>query len=173
MPPKEDQAPEQPKVNVQEEVNKAIAPLQERIASLEGELKAKTGEFEQSKSVWTEKESRIGDFDRRIGTLTAEKDGIVKQYGELVRKTNPAVPADMITGATVDEINASLNKGLGFVDQVKKNLDSDYEAKRKALEEQAQETRVPPGAPGRTEPDTSTMSSKEKITFGLNKARKK
>ena len=38
---------------------------------------------------------------------------------------------------------------------------------RAQMEEQAQSTRVPAGAPARAAPDLSAMSAEEKIRFGL------
>lgn len=151
--------PEEGKDQVSEAVSKAVAPLNQRISDLETELSGTKAQLEKSNGLVAEKE-------KGFVSLTAERDGVVKHYGELVKKTNPTVPSDMITGATVGEINASLAKGLSIVDQVKKSLESQ-------AQKQTETDRVPPGSPGRTEPDASTMTSKDKITFGLNKARSK
>jgi hypothetical protein len=44
---------------------------------------------------------------------------------------------------------------------------------QESLSRQAQAASVPAGAPQRTGPDVSTMSTKEKINLGLEQARKK
>jgi hypothetical protein len=134
-------------------VSEATRPLQERIATLELETKARDEILTRNKTALEEKSSGFA-------SLAVERDASVKAYAELVKKTNPLVPGEMILGNNVGEIDASLEKATAIVERV-----------RKSLELQSQGDRVPPGAPGRTEPDTSSMSSKEKITYGLGRTR--
>jgi len=134
-------------------ISEATRPLQERIASLELEIKGRDEVIQKSKAALDEKS---GNF----ASLAVEKDETVKAYAELVKKSNPLVPGEMISGNNIGEINAALEKATGIVEKV-----------RSSLELQNRGERVPPGAPGRIEPDTGLMSSKEKITYGLNKAR--
>jgi hypothetical protein len=135
-------------------VSEASRPLQERIATLELEIKARDENMQKSKAALEEKSSGFA-------SLAVERDAAVRAYGELVKTTNPLVPGEMISGNSVSEINTALEKATGIVDKV-----------RKSLELQTRSDRVPPGAPGRTEPDTGSMSSKEKITYGLERTRK-
>ena len=44
--------------------------------------------------------------------------------------------------------------------------------RQQGLEQQTQENSVPAGAPGRTPPDLSNMTTREKINYGLNQSRK-
>jgi hypothetical protein len=135
-------------------VSEATRPLQERVAALELEIKSREESINKTRSALEEKSSGFA-------SLAVERDAAVKAYAELVKKTNPMVPGEMISGNNIGEINSSLEKASGIVDQV-----------RKSIEAQSRGDRVPPGAPGRTEPDASAMSSKEKITYGLERTRR-
>lgn len=130
------------------------AALTSRIASLEAELATKSGELEKSQTFLAEKE-------KGFASLAADRDSAVDAYRELVQKSNPLVPADMIGGSTIAEINASLEKASGLVTRIRTGIEKELNAQK-----------VPTGSPGRTEPDTSAMTSKEKINYGLNRARK-
>jgi len=135
------------------QVTEVTRPLQERIASLELEIKSRDEAIEKHRATIEEKTNGFA-------SLAVERDSAVKAYSDLVKKSNSLVPGEMITGNSIAEINTSLENAVAIVEQVKKSL-----------EMQSQNDRVPPGSPGRTEPDTGSMSSKEKITFGLNKVR--
>ena len=148
----------QPRVEKQETAalpGEIARDLNARIAALEEELKTKTEELEKSKGLISERE-------RNLSLMTNDKEDAVRAYHGLVQKANPLVPAEMIAGASIGEINASLGKATALVTQI-----------RAGLEKELNIQRVPPGAPGRTEPDTASMTSKEKINYGLSKARKK
>ena len=73
----------------------------------------------------------------------------------MAKATNPQVPGDMISGETIEEIDASVEKGKGLVAAVKKTLESESAA-----------AKVPAGAPTRGE-STEGMSSKEMIAAGI------
>jgi chromosome segregation ATPase len=78
------------------------------------------------------------------------------RYRELALRTEPAVPAELISGDTVEEIDASLEAARSMVGRV-----------RTHLEEQAQARRVPVGAPQRAAPDVSALTPEQKIRYGL------
>jgi predicted RNase H-like nuclease (RuvC/YqgF family) len=136
-------------------MDQATSPLKERITLLETEVTNKTADIEALKTQITEKE-------KSFSSLQAEVQTSLSAYRELMAKANPLVPADMITGKSIEEINTSVEKAAGYVNFIKDKLG-----------QQSQNSQVPPGSPGRQEPDTSTMTSREKINYGLEKARKK
>jgi chromosome segregation ATPase len=78
------------------------------------------------------------------------------RYRELVVRAEPAVPADLVTGDTVEEIDASLEAARSVVGRV-----------RTHMEEQAQSVRVPVGAPQRGSPDLGALTPEQKIRYGL------
>jgi hypothetical protein len=81
------------------------------------------------------------------------------RYRDAVLQREPQLPADLVSGANVAELDASIDRARQTVARV-----------RQHLEQQAQAARVPSGAPVRGAPDTSDMSAAEKIRLGLQKA---
>ncbi len=120
------------------ERDQAFAPLKAELEQTKQALAAKTQTEEQ------------------VTALTAALTDAAAKYQALLVKTNPEIPADMIKGSTVAELEASLASGKAIVQKVKESLDA-----------QAQATPVPPGAPTRQGPDLSGLSPQAKIIEGL------
>jgi hypothetical protein len=150
---------EEERAKVNEQVTAATQPLTERIASLEADLKAKAAEAEQHKATAEEK-------DKGFASLSAQHEGAVSAYRDLVLRANPLLPADMITGATIEEVNVAVEKANGIIGQVKEGLE-------KQNLQVTQQTTIPAGSPGRTPADLSSMTTREKINYGLDQAKKK
>jgi DNA repair exonuclease SbcCD ATPase subunit len=142
-------------------VEEATKPLTDRIATLEQDLQTKDVDLQAKNEELTAVKTQLSEKDTGFVSLTEERDGAITAYKELVQKTNPVIPADMITGTNIAEINASLEKANTLVTQI-----------RTKLEENNNNNSVPAGAPGRTEPDISGMSTREKISYGLQKSKK-
>ncbi len=79
-----------------------------------------------------------------------------ERYRDLVVRTEPALPADLIAGGDVDAIDASVTAAREIVGRV-----------RSHIEAQAQTARVPAGAPPRSSPDLSALTPEQKIRHGL------
>ena len=133
-------------------VAEATKPFQLRITALENtmaeqqiELNAKVEEIEGAKAAYAY---------------------AVEDYKKLVLTTNPLFTIDIIGGDTIDAVKTSVEKAGFLVNKVKEGLESQAQAL-------AGQTTVPAGAPARTGQDTSTMTTKEKITLGLEQAKKK
>ena len=135
-------------------VKEATKPLTERITSLEQDLRARDEELTLVKTQLSEKDA---DF----ASLALERDSAVEAYRDLVLKSNPVIPAEMLTGNNIAEINASLETADNLVSQI-----------RSKVESTGNNNSVPAGAPGRTETDISAMSTREKISYGLQKSKK-
>jgi len=142
------------KARAKEAVAQATQPLNERITELEGGLQSKDEEITTLK---TEGETRDGSLTQLQATL----DGALTEYRSLVVSANPLFSEELIQGNTLDEIKASVEKANAVVGKVKAGLES-----------QANLTTIPAGAPAATPVDLSTLSSREKITRGLQEARK-
>jgi len=84
----------------------------------------------------------------------------VAKYLDVVRTANPTIPQDIITGETIEEIDASLAKATTIAESVKANLEA-----------QAKEARVPAGAPPRGEISLEGLSPREKIAAGIQQSR--
>ena len=136
---------------------KAAGQLQERIALLESDLTAKEQELTQQKNL-------IQEYESRQESLNARHKTAVDAYRNLVLKANPLVPVELISGATVEEIDESLGRAVDLVGHIRQGLEQ-----RQKREDQADA--VPAGAPGRTPPDLNGMTAREKINYGLSQAR--
>ena len=79
-----------------------------------------------------------------------------EHYRDLVVRTEPALPADLIAGGDVDAIDASVTAARAIVGRV-----------RSHIEAQAQTARMPAGAPPRAAPDLSALTPEQKIRHGL------
>lgn len=136
-------------------VDQASQPLKERIASLEADIKGKGEEITKTLAVVAEK-------DKSFASLAANFENAVTAYKGQVLKANPLVPVELVAGATIPEIDASVVRATAIVTKIKDGI-----------AQQNQTITVPAGAPGRTEPDISGLSTREKITRGLEAKRKK
>ena len=128
--------------------------FKERIASLEAEVGSKTKDIEAIKG-------QVAEKDKSFASLSASFEGAVGAYRSQVLKANPLVPPEMVLGNTIADIDQATEKATAMVAKIKEGVTKEI-----------QQTTVPAGAPGRTPPDTSTMTTREKITHGVT-ARKK
>ena len=153
-----------------------IRAIQEENETLRGEKEA-AAELEQLKSQLTERDAAFNPLREEMEQLKDEliaKDTELKTLGETtstlgdsltqaipaykgrVIQANPGLTPELITGETVDEVNASLEKAKGVI-----------EAVRKSLEAERAGAKVPAGAPPRTPPDLSSLSPIEKIKHAI------
>jgi DNA repair exonuclease SbcCD ATPase subunit len=146
------------KVSTPDELNAVKAQLEE-------EQKAKTS-LEQAMA---EKDARLAELDAalseakqgseasatELAAVKEARDQAVTKYLGMAKASNPQVPGDMISGETIEEIDAAVEKGKGLVSAVKKTLESETAA-----------AKVPAGAPTRGE-TTEGMSNKDMIAAGL------
>jgi hypothetical protein len=92
----------------------------------------------------------------QLAEATQRARASAERYRDLVVRTEPALPAEMIAGETVDDVDASLEAARTMVGRV-----------RSHIEAQSQAGRVPAGAPPRSSPDLSALSPEQKIRYGL------
>lgn len=92
----------------------------------------------------------------QIAAATERAQAAAERYRDLVVRTDPALPADLIAGGDVDAIDASVTAAREIVRRV-----------RSHIETQAQAGRVPAGAPPRSAPDLSALTPEQKIRHGL------
>ncbi|MFH1140909.1 MAG: hypothetical protein V1724_04400 [Chloroflexota bacterium] len=95
--------------------------------------------------------NQVKDQESTITRLQANLDQAVARYRDATLATHPEIHADLVKGATVAEVDASLINAQAVVDQVKQHLMD----------------RVPAGAPVRKGPDMASMSPKDLIAYGL------
>jgi len=137
--------------SVLSEAKELIAARDARITELEGQL---TGLTEQLEGKTKEMEEAAAKLANVSGFL----DQAVAKYLGVAKALNPSVPGDIIGGGTIEDIDASVEKGKAIVGAV-----------RKAMEAEAAAGKVPAGAPERGEISLEGLSPREKIAAGIKK----
>ncbi len=120
----------------------AIAELEQALESRNAEIAALNQSMEETR--------------RELDELNKSLPETVDAYRKLVVQANPAIPAEMITGNSIEAINESLQNARMLVERV-----------RREIEAEAARTRIPAGAPQRTPPDLSALTAREKIQYAL------
>ena len=106
--------------------------------------------------------SQIEELRSTRGSLADSEERALNaaaRYRDIVLGHEPDLPADLVHGETVTEIDESLARARQTVAQV-----------RQHIEQQAEVLRVPTGAPTRGSPDLSSLTPAEKIRLGLQQA---
>src|SRR5712692_7424778 len=92
---------------------------------------------------------------QRTSLLTGQEEALAA-YRDLLLQHNPQLPPSLISGGTLNEINASVEAARGVVAHVQQNIQASN-----------QSSRMPAGAPMRTtSPDPGSMTRTEKILYG-------
>jgi hypothetical protein len=138
-------------------------------AELEEERQAKAA----AQAALAEKDALISDLQNQLSeakqaseSFTQVKDELtqlkeahtraVAKYLDAVKLANPTLPGEVISGSTIDEIDASLAKATTIAGAVKASLEAE-----------AKQARVPAGAPTRGEISLEGLSPREKIAAGI------
>jgi outer membrane murein-binding lipoprotein Lpp len=153
--------------------NADIERLQGRVSELEGsiagreadanalrtQLTAARDEATQAQAALTQRDSDLETLRQALDATVADARAAAHRYRELLMVSEPELPAELVFGETVSEVDEAAVRARQTVAQV-----------RQHLETQAQALRVPTGAPARGAPDTSAMTPAEKIRLGLRSA---
>ena len=158
--------PEEPKKEPQEPQQAAAAPVTNSAATPD-EITAIKAELEDEHKAKAAIQAALTDRDKRItelqasvsvvqqagetamAELTQAKDAYTKavaKYLEMTKAANPTIPPDIITGATIEEIDATVAKASSIATAVKASLEA-----------QAKQAKVPAGAPPRGEISTGGL----------------
>jgi chromosome segregation ATPase len=124
-----------------------------RAASEADELRAT---LEAARARIVETEGEAGGLRTLVDEASAREREAARRYRELMLRLEPALPAEMIAGETIDAIDASVLAARDVVSRV-----------RSHLEAQTTAARVPAGAPQRSGMDTGAMTAQQKIRYGL------
>ena len=95
--------------------------------------------------------NQVKNQEASIQELQGNLAEAVARYRESLLTQHPEIPADLLSGSTIAELDASLDQARAVVDNVRQHLAE----------------RVPAGAPARRGIDLSSMSPGEKINYGL------
>ncbi|TET17096.1 MAG: hypothetical protein E3J81_02290 [Dehalococcoidia bacterium] len=140
-------------------------------AQLEDEQKAKAA-IEES---LTGKDARIAELETalseakqgseatavELASTREAKDAAVAKYLVMAKALNPQLPEGIITGESIEEIDASVEKAKATVEAVKQSLQAEAAA-----------TKVPAGAPTRGAISLEGMSPREKIAYAISRQRR-
>jgi hypothetical protein len=99
----------------------------------------------------------LKQLDERLQKLEGSLDKAITGYRLMLINNNPDILPEMITGETIESLDNSLNKARELTGKIKAKL-----------EEKTTAERIPAGSPPRSPPDTDSMSSEEKIRYGLS-----
>ena len=136
-----------------EQLQVVAADREARAAQLETQLSELREEVAQTRGRAQAREQELGEQAR---ALEGQVQSAAQRYRELALQQAPELPAELVAGETVEEVDVSLQQARETVSKVRGHLES-----------QAQADRVPVGAPPRSGPDLSAMSTAEKIRYGL------
>jgi len=147
------------------------APTTDDLALIKAELEEEKKAIASAKAMIQEKDTAIADLQQKLSDsikgreaatteLTQVKEAQTKavaKYLGAIKLANPTIPGDVITGATIEEIDSSIQKATVIATAVKASLEA-----------QAKESRVPAGAPTRAEISLEGLSPREKIAAGIH-----
>ncbi|MEX1254039.1 MAG: hypothetical protein WEE64_06840 [Dehalococcoidia bacterium] len=139
-----------------ERLQATAADSQARASHLDAQLSGLRGELEEGRSQAQAGEEAQALLREQSESLQTQVRGSAQRYRELALRQAPELPADLVAGDTVDEVEESLQRARETVARV-----------RGHLEQQAQAGRVPVGAPPRSGPDMAALSAEDKIRLGL------
>jgi chromosome segregation ATPase len=159
-------------------------PPGEELAALQEQLAEARADVERLEATATDADARamVAEFEAAAlrGELTAAQEATTtaaaeaesarayveaaearlrtaaEKYRDLVVRTEPALPAELIAGDDIDAVDASLVAARDLVGRVRTHIETEAHA-----------SRVPAGAPPRSAPDYSALSPEQKIRLGL------
>jgi len=137
------------------------------VAELEEQLAEKSSRVSELEQALAERDKRIADLKQSLDgletQLTGLKDGrsqAIASYRELVIRSSPDLPEELITGDSVEEIDKSLASARVLIDRVRQRLETEIAG-----------ARIPAGSPLRTAADLSALSPQEKIQYAIGERR--
>jgi len=122
----------------------------------EDELEQTVARVAELEGLVAQKEEEMTKANARITELGQAVNQAVASYRVLAVQANPDIIEELITGDTIDDVNASLKRAKTFVSKV-----------REGLEAEVAGAKVPAGAPQRTPIDLSALSPREKIQYAI------
>jgi len=143
-----------------ERLQVAAADREARAAHLQEELSQLRRELAEARSQAEAREQDAASLREASEGLRTQVRGAAERYRELALRDSPELPAELVAGETVEEVEQALERARETVARVRGHMES-----------QAQAGRVPVGAPPRSAPDLSALTPEEKIRQGLNAGR--
>jgi predicted RNase H-like nuclease (RuvC/YqgF family) len=140
-----------------------LAVLRRENEALAREIEARVENIARLEQSLAEKDTEIAALTQSLDEARQALDELgqalpqaVAAYKELVVQANPGLLAELITGDTIEAVDASLKQARALVERV-----------RQEMEAEAARTRVPAGSPQRAPLDLSGLSAREKIQYAI------
>ncbi len=151
----------------------ALAARQNDAGELErvsAELQTALQSLEQVRRQAQETEQLAQQRQEALEALRTQHGIAVAAYRQAALNGDPSLPPALVQGQTIEEVDAALEKARGVVEYVREKVLSGNGAGLPGQTTRAPEPppRVPAGAPGRTLPDLSGMTAREKLIFGTS-----
>jgi uncharacterized coiled-coil protein SlyX len=138
-----------------------IEPTQDEKKELTARVTTLEATVAEKEAVIVEAKKTLDAQAADYSTLKTSFDEAVKSYRKLAVGSNPLFTEELISGATIAEIESSVTRAAALVGKV-----------RSKIEEDLKNLTIPAGAPERSGPDTSGYSPREKIAAGIKKQNK-
>ena len=129
-----------------------------RLSELENLVTQQDEALANARARITELEQALAESEEALKVTTDSLAQAVASYQTMVTHANPEVPEELISGDSIESVNLSLEEAKSLISRVKQGLEAEVQA-----------SRVPAGAPQRTPPDLSALSSREKIHYGVRR----
>ncbi len=124
--------------------------------------------IEAMQSELAARDERVSALEEQVISLERELSTTVSRYRLALLDTAPEVPGDLVSGTTAEELESSLAKAKGVVEQVRTRLLEGMESASQDTEQPI--VGIPAGAPPRNLNDASAdLTAREKITLGLER----
>jgi len=150
---------DQDKAPTAEELNAVKAQLgeeQKAKSTLEEAIAEKDAKLTELETALSEAKQGSEASTAELASVKEARDQAVTKYLGMAKALNPTVPEGIIVGGTIEEIDASIEKGKALVSSVKQSLESEASA-----------AKVPAGAPTRGTISLEGMSPRDKIAAGI------
>lgn len=144
-----------------EELDVIKAQLQEEQgarAALEGALAEKDGQIADLTARLTEAQETAAQFAAQLTAADEAHADAISHYRNVQQALNPLIPQGLIRGETVKDVDDSVGEALAIA-----------EAVRESLAAEAQNNRVPAGAPTRTV-NLEGLTPDELIRLGISQS---
>ena len=169
MPEENEEIKEPEKAQETQEHNDGVATTED-MEAIKAQLGKEQATLAEAQAALAEKDARIAELETSLSQEKSERElaladlaatreantAAVSKYLDAVRLANPAIPQGIITGDTIEDIDASLAKATTIAESVKASLQA-----------QAKEAKVPAGAPPRGEISLEGLTPREKIAAGI------
>lgn len=145
-------------MNLQEQ----LADARSEVERLQGEAASASAQAAQLRgdiaAIRTATEAEAATNREYLDAAEARLRTAAERYRDLVVRTEPELPPEMITGEDIDAIEASAAAAREMVERV-----------RSRIGQVRNVPRIPAGSPQRGAPDVSALSPEQKIRLGLER----